>query len=421
MATAARQLANAHTVTGDPDGAVEALDAAIAAIASRDRELALTLEGEAASHALQASPATREPAARRLERHGDLDGATPGERIVLASLAFQRARASTSAAEATTHLQAGLADGRFLRDQQLDIVGPFYDLAIGLLAADALDLAETSITQALEAARARASIPGTAYLTSRRGWVALRRGSVGWAEADARTALALLDDHGLPLGRPLALALLVQALTAAGDVEAAAEALATSGLPADLHPTLTTNFLLEARGLVLLARRETRAGLEATLELGQRDELWGGASPLASRWRSRAALALATLGDGDAARSLADEDVEQARRWGTPRAIGTALRARALVDRDGASTALLTQAVEALRARRPGWSGSDARRPRRRPAARQRPGRGPAGAGARARAGRRAAGRAAWPTRRQPRSRGGRPGRPTRRPPASSS
>ena len=74
-------------------------------------------------------------------------------------------------------------------EQHVDITGPYYDLIVGLLSTDALDVAEDSIAQALAGAEQRTSTPGTAYVTSRRGWVALRRGRVGQAESDARTAL----------------------------------------------------------------------------------------------------------------------------------------------------------------------------------------------------------------------------------------
>jgi hypothetical protein len=65
---------------------------AIEVVDAGDRELALVLEAELAGHAQEGSLETRAAAASRLERHGDLEGATPGERFVLAVLNFQRAR-----------------------------------------------------------------------------------------------------------------------------------------------------------------------------------------------------------------------------------------------------------------------------------------------------------------------------------------
>jgi DNA-binding NarL/FixJ family response regulator len=81
-----------------------------------------------------------------------------------------------------------------------------------------------------------------------------------------------------------------------------------------------------------MAHGRTEQGIEDMLEFGRRDELAGGANPLASRWRSHAALAFLSLGDGESARRLAVEDIERARRWGLPGGIGAALRVAALAE-----------------------------------------------------------------------------------------
>jgi DNA-binding CsgD family transcriptional regulator len=332
LAHAVRQFALALTISGRADRSVAALEDAIAVVEPSDPELALMLEGELASHARQASVKTRAPAVERLERHGDLDGSTPGERLVLASLACERARRSEFASEAARHLEGALAEGRLLAEQDVDVGGPFYDIVVGLLAADALDVAEGALEQALADARSRAAIPAVAYLTSRRGWVHLRRGAVAQAEADGRTALELLTIHGIPLGIPSALGLLMEALVERGEAEAAAAELLGAEIGEEILPGPTSNFLFEARGLVALARGRTRDGLDDLYEFGRRDEGWGVANPIASRWRSRAALAHLSLGEQDEARGLAAEDLELARRWGTARGVGMALRASALVE-----------------------------------------------------------------------------------------
>ena len=332
LAAAARQLANALTISGHADRGVEALEAAIDVVEPDDRELALLLEAELASVAWQASLETRAPAARRLEQRGNLEGSTPGERLVLASLACERARSTDSASEATALLEGALAGGRLLDEQQLDIVGPYYDLVLGLIAADAFDVAEASLEQALANARARESIPSIAYLTNRRGWMYLRRGSVDRAEADARTGLELLSSYAIPLGLPFAVALLTEALIEGGDPDGADTALHGFGVADEIEPGPTTNFLLRSRALLHMAHGRTEQGIEDMLEFGRRDELWGGANPLASRWRSHAAMGFIALGENENARLLAAEDVERARGWGLPGGIGVALRTLALAE-----------------------------------------------------------------------------------------
>ncbi len=240
------------------------------------------------------------------------------------------------------------AGGRLLREQQRDIVGPVYDLVLALLATDALDLADAVLDEALADARARASIPAIAWLTDRRGWVSFRRGDVARAEADARTALELLQSQGVALGQPFALGLLVVSLIEADETDAAQAALDGSGLGDEIAPGITTNFLLAARGLLHLAHGRTREACEDLFEYGRRDELWGAANPLASRWRSSAALALAAGGDGERARRMASEDLERARRWGTASGVGGALRAVALVEGGDGAVERLRDAVAVL-------------------------------------------------------------------------
>ncbi len=348
LAQAVRQLANALSMSGQADRAVDVLESAIPVVEAADRELALLLEAEIAAKALQASLEKRAPAARRLSRHGELEGATPGERLVRASLAFVRARASETASDAVAHIERALDGGRLLRDLDLDVVGPFYALMIGLLDTDALDLADRCLEQALTDAHARASIPAIAFLSAHRGWFALRRGSVAKAEADARTALELLTAHDIQLGVRFALGLLIESLIERGEIDAAEQALADSGLGTVIPPGLASNQLLQSRGLLRLQQGRTHAGLDDLLEFGRRDELWGAANPLASRWRSLAGNACAAVGDMDRARQMADLDLEHARRWGAVSGIGAALRARALMDSSDDSIERLREAVDVL-------------------------------------------------------------------------
>lgn len=336
LATAARQLANAYSNAGNSDGALAALESAIATVETLDRELALTLEAEFAAKSQQAGDHARAVAAKRLAKRRGLDGGTPGERLVLASLSFEEARASESEREAVRCIDRGLAGGGWF-DQQPDIVGPFYALVISLLETDALELAHTTLERALIEARARCSIPATAFLTAHRGWFHLRGGDLALAEADARTALDLLSTHDIRLGSRFALALLVKALVGKGHIEPADDAMRTHAPGADIPSGLANSKLLEARGLLRIAQGKARAGLEDLIEFGRREELSGAAHPQASRWRTPASLALRATGEEDAARRLIAEELDRARRWGAASGIGMAMRAAALIDHDTAT------------------------------------------------------------------------------------
>src|ERR671933_678548 len=62
----------------------------------------------------------------------------------------------------------------------------------------------------------------------------------------------------------------------------------------------------------------------------------------------RAAVALLALGDHERATGLAEEELELARAFGAPRALGAALRVRGLIAGGGEGEALLEEAVEVL-------------------------------------------------------------------------
>ena len=347
LTRAVRRLGTALTSARQSDLAVKALESAIRIVEPADRELALLIEADLAAHAQEAGRESRAPAARRLERHAGLAGATPGERLVLASLAFERARDAESADAAAAIIERALAGGRLVEEQELDVPPSLYVLLVGLEATEAHDLADSVLDRMLAHARSRVSPPAVAFVLAHRGVVALSRGAVPRAEADARTALDLLTAHDIPLGVALALGVLVQALVEAADVEAAERALAASSFADDIPPGLPNNRLLESRGILRLAQGRARDAFDDLVEFGHRDEVWGGANPLASRWRSHAALALTAMGDTVKARELALDDLDRAQRWGAASGIGIALRATALAE-GGAGIDRLRAAVEVL-------------------------------------------------------------------------
>lgn len=348
LVAAVRPLALALTMTERADRALEALRAAIEVVEGADRELALLLEAELHAYTQQAGLEARAQGARRLSRHGELAGGTPGERLVLACQAFEQARASESASQAAEHIERGLAGGRLLAEQELPVAGPFYHLVLGLLATDALDLADACVEQALAQARKRASIPALAYATLYRGQVALRRGALADVEADARMAVELLASHGIRFASAPARGVLIEALIERGELEDAERTLHDIDLPSGIAPGLTDNILLKGRGLLHLARERTREGLQDLIEFGRHDEHWGVANPLASRWRSHACLALSALGEAEQARGMAADELWRARRWGAASGIGVALRAVALTADGAASIDGLQQAVDVL-------------------------------------------------------------------------
>ena len=107
-------------------------------------------------------------------------------------------------------------------------------------------------------------------------------------------------------------------------------------------------FLRHSRARLRLLQGDLAGGLEAMSDVGARFERSGGRNPALLPWRSHAALALLRLGERDEARRLAAQELELARTWGAPRALGAALRAAGLVDGGAEGLRLLEEAVEVL-------------------------------------------------------------------------
>jgi DNA-binding CsgD family transcriptional regulator len=95
-------------------------------------------------------------------------------------------------------------------------------------------------------------------------------------------------------------------------------------------------------------------GVEELLQVGETVRLVPFDNPSSVPWRRWAAEGLRLLDRNDEARSLADEELALARRWGDPYAIGASLRVLGLVEGGKAGIGLLREAVEVL-------AGSEAR------------------------------------------------------------
>ena len=175
----------------------------------------------------------------------------------------------------------------------------------------------------------------------------MQRGDGERAEADARTALDMLVSNGIPLGADLALGVLVEALVEGDDLDGADALLVAHDRTGDIDAGLPTNMLVEARGILRAAQGRYAEAIDDLREFGLRDERWGGANPIATRWRSR--VAPRPRGVGRRGRGEVDgaRRPRRAERWGAPGGIGIALRACALVVDDD-PTDRLAQAAELL-------------------------------------------------------------------------
>ena len=110
----------------------------------------------------------------------------------------------------------------------------------------------------------------------------------------------------------------------------------------------TTHLLLLARGRLRIAAGALDDGLADLLECGRRQTAIGELNPSLTPWRSEAAPALLLTGKLDEARRLCAEELDLARGFGAPRAIGMALRAAGVVEGGAGGLELVREAVELL-------------------------------------------------------------------------
>jgi DNA-binding CsgD family transcriptional regulator len=178
-----------------------------------------------------------------------------------------------------------------------------------------------------------------------RSWLALRRGEVRAAEVDARAALAATELPAPRMYRVLNAGLLVDALVELGELQEAAQVLGQ--FEDDVESgSLTAALLQVARGRLRVAEGRVGEGLHDFLDVGGRLSLADVSCPSFLAWRSEAALAHLALGDRESAARLAQEELELARRFGTPRAIGVAARAAGVVAGGDRGEALLREALD---------------------------------------------------------------------------
>ncbi|MFC3456145.1 hypothetical protein [Amycolatopsis speibonae] len=164
----------------------------------------------------------------------------------------------------------------------------------------------------------------------------------GWTESIALTVLrariAAVD------GAALAVSWAIEALVELGEFDRADELLRRHSLSGSLEALVDRAEVLAARGLLRMAIGQPESAYEDFISCGRELAGWGVTNPAVIPWRSGAALS----GRETVALHLADDELANARRWGTTRAIGTALRTVGLVHTEGWNIGILKKAVEVL-------------------------------------------------------------------------
>ena len=325
--------------------AVRMLEEAIESVHTADPELARRIDAElicAARLVADTLPVSREHIARLQPA---LAGRTPGERMLLATLAQQHTIDGAPAADAV-ELAGRAVRGGLVAEQSGDS-GLVIDAVFALIVGGELELAEHTIEQALADVRRRGSVIGFARQTCMRALLNLERGALADAESDARSTIDAAWEPGYRIAR-MAYGPLVGALVDQGRLDEADDALTAAGLQGEIADSFMLNFVRFSRAR-LRGAQGRHADAAADLQALAGDERkWRADNPATFAWRSQLALARQHQGDVAGAIALVEEELEHARRVGTMSAIGRALRALGLLRGGDAGLLLLQDSLAAL-------------------------------------------------------------------------
>ena len=318
-ALAADGLTRALMLSGAADDAVEVAQTAIAELGDRYQDQRLSLESmELYGPAFGAhvpDAAARLAGVRAAGVPARLSG-----KMLAAVAAWDWALGGGSARECSEFTRRILADG--------SLIARYHGFGTGI-AGGALVLADDDEAlavwdAAMTSARQHGSLYSICAVNIWRGWTWLQHGELAEAYASLREAHEQLldlfepDSHTVAYGA----AHLARVLTERGDLVGARAVLATGGNP---NPASDADALVRRAEIeLLLAEHSWKPALAAADEYHAR--LRGIDNPAWGPWRSLKALALDGLGRPDEACTLAEQELEAARRWGAPGALARALR-----------------------------------------------------------------------------------------------
>lgn len=344
----ARRLAGAMLAVDRYPEALEVLRRTSEHIREADPADALRLEIDRIHIALT-NLASAPDAVERLMELNVLDAPDTGVRRPLAALLSLRAAMVGRCPEEVVSLaELALGEGA---DPLSDESFVYYDALVALRAAGETVAALEHADAAVRQARARGSALGRLQALSVRANLAGRVGRLADSQADAASALEEL--RAIDIGPAHSVAVFATAtsmdsLIRRGRPEEAEDLLQRAWLAGELNDNWVNDHVLMVRGRLRVAQGRLDEGLADFLRCGERALARGMSGPGFHTWRSEAALVQAALRRGEAARSLAEEELGLARAWGVPETVGTALTALGVVLGGVEGLELLREAVGLL-------------------------------------------------------------------------
>jgi DNA-binding CsgD family transcriptional regulator len=218
---------------------------------------------------------------------------------------------------------------------------------VTLLWAERYDAAQALADTAVAEAQTSANGMILPMVLSERAWLALRRGDLSAAEADARAVLDVPGPPAPPISRNRASTVLAAVLVERGELDEAELTLKQVSADPGIAG-MASAIERHTRGRLRFAQHRFSEALSDFQAAGEIATSGLAPSPSYLPWRSDAALAALIVGESCTARRLSDEELQLARAFGAPRALGVALRAAGLVAGGERGEALLREAIEML-------------------------------------------------------------------------
>ncbi|GAA3806354.1 LuxR family transcriptional regulator [Streptomyces coacervatus] len=334
-------LAEALVRTGRAEAAVTLLDELAGQIGEDDRETLYRLWAQGILVFMEETPHVADAWIARDNIADDLDGTSPGQRLLLAVLALK-----TTLTGECSHAAADFADRALARSGPTE--GPALTTAfatVALLHAGRLTDAARCCDQLLGDGLHRQPVPLQSFFMAMRAKISHRTGDIASALSLGRQALALA-----PPGQryqPYATAQVLHALLDLGAGEEAEHACRTSyQSPAGCHWSWACLHAARARNHHVQGNHH--AALEELEACARLMQDRGYDNPALVPWRSHAALVHQHLGNHATAMDLADEELVRARRWGAPHTIATSLRTLGRLQTGSDAVTALSEAASLL-------------------------------------------------------------------------
>jgi class 3 adenylate cyclase/DNA-binding CsgD family transcriptional regulator len=327
---------------GRSQEAVDVLEEAISGLPG-DSDLAVRLESALIGIA-RFEPALQHLANERLQRlRVFVSRRGPENHVMLANLASDAMRTGANRAMTVDMAERALAGGTLLTEH---FDPEFLYATAALIGAERLNTSHRLLTEAIEDAQRRGLVTQFCLASAYRALVAIQRGALIDAVADAELSLAAVELHQMTSISPYAIGFLSDALIELGDLTRAQGVIDSAELGNDIGYGQLPFF--NARARFRFAQSDHARAIHELLALGAFLESFGIHNPAISPWRSEASSALLALDRRDEAGRYAATELSLARQWGAPRTLGKALVGSGLAEGGEDGLALLREAVDVL-------------------------------------------------------------------------